>query len=44
VCFFEIPSSLFPGLLWKILMEEIKKFNSLLVQVGKLILWNTGLA
>ncbi len=44
VCFLEIPTSLFSGLIRQILLEEIKKFNSLLVQVGKLSLWNTGLA
>ena len=33
----------FTGFLWEIPQEEIKKFNSLLVQVGKLSLWNTGL-
>ena len=44
VCFLEIPTSLFPCLIRQILLEEIKKFNSLLVQVGQLSLWNTGLA
>ena len=49
VCFLEIPTSLFPGLIRQILLEEIKKFNSLLVLVSKLSclslsLWNTGLA
>ena len=44
VCFLEIPTSLFSGLIRQILLEEIEKFNSLLVQVGQLSLWNTGLA
>ena len=38
VCFLEIPTSLFPGLIGQILLEEIKQVNSLLVQVRKVSL------
>jgi hypothetical protein len=44
VCFLEIPSGLFPCLLWQILLEEIKEVNSFVMQFRKFRLWNVGMA
>jgi hypothetical protein len=40
----EISLGLFICLIWQVLLEEVEECNSLLVQIWKLRLWNTGLA
>ena len=40
----EIPLALFTCLIWQVLLEKVEEINSLLVQIRKLGLCNTGLA
>ena len=44
VSLFEIPLPLFASLVRQVSLQEVKKLNSLVLQLGELILWYTGLA
>jgi hypothetical protein len=44
VSFLEIPLPLFTCLVWEVFLQEIKEINSLLVQLWKVCLGDTGLA
>ena len=44
VSLFEIPLPLFASLVRQVSPQEVKKLNSLVLQLGELILWYTGLA